>query len=265
MPVAAVIGASVVGAAGSAIAGSSAAGAQRDATAANTALQQQQMAENARQYDQNRADLAPYRNVGYQSLGTLANQMGVSGATNADGTANPYYDAGSSGSLAKNFTAADFQKDPGYDFRMSEGAKAVDNSAAARGGVLSGGALKAMARYGQDFASNEYGAAYNRFNNDQTTRFNRLSALAGTGQTATNSGIAAGNELQSQNQTGVNNIMSQNNASANATASQYAGIGNSIAQGANNVGSYYAMKNLYNPVSLSQDASYTIAKNPGIF
>lgn len=322
MPAAAIVGASVIGAGASIAAGSSAAGAQRDAAAQNAALQQQQIAENQRQYNQNRADLAPYRSVGTGALYQLSDLMGIkpaadtttisgtgSGATgygntastgqdwNAYLTANPDvmqgwqglstadkaqfptpqsyaqfhyntygqaegraapptttpgttagYNSGVAssdfGSLSKPFTLADFIKDPGYDFRQQEGQRGVEASAAARGGVLSGGALKALTKYNQDFASNEYGNAYNRYNQDQTTRFNRLSALAGTGQTATNSGIAAGNTLQDQNQTGINNIASNNNAAANATASQYAGIGNSVSGLANNVGNYFALNNL---------------------
>ena len=127
----------------------------------------------------------------------------------------------------------------------AEGAKAIDASAAARGGVLSGGALKAMQRYGQDFAANEYGAAYNRFNNDQTTRFNRLSAIAGTGQQATNAGIDAGNTYQTQRQNGVNNITIANQNAADATSSAYAGAGRAISGAANNIGGYFALKDLY--------------------
>ena len=66
------------------------------------------------------------------------------------------------------------QMDPGYGFRLSEGLKALDRQAAARGGLISGGALKAAQRYGQDVASQEFGNAYNR-----------LAGLAGVGQTAT--------------------------------------------------------------------------------
>lgn len=54
------------------------------------------------------------------------------------------------------------QMDPGYGFRLSEGLKALDRQAAARGGLISGGALKAAQRYGQDVASQEFGNAYNR-------------------------------------------------------------------------------------------------------
>lgn len=90
------------------------------------------------------------------------------------------------GSLAKNFSTEDFQTDPGYDFRLSEGQKAIDRSAAAKGGLLSGAAVKAAARYGQDFASNEYQNAYNRYNTNQTNLYNRLAGISGAGQTASN-------------------------------------------------------------------------------
>lgn len=54
------------------------------------------------------------------------------------------------------------QMDPGYGFRLSEGLKALERGAAARGGLISGNALRAAQRYGQDLASQEFGQAYNR-------------------------------------------------------------------------------------------------------
>lgn len=66
-------------------------------------------------------------------------------------------------SAFKDFTMSDFQEDPGYGFRLKEGLKAVDSQAAARGGLISGGALKASQRYGQDMASQEYQNAFNRY------------------------------------------------------------------------------------------------------
>jgi hypothetical protein len=54
------------------------------------------------------------------------------------------------------------QMDPGYGFRLGEGMKAMDRQAAARGGLISGGALKAAQRYGQEMGSQEFGNAYNR-------------------------------------------------------------------------------------------------------
>lgn len=52
--------------------------------------------------------------------------------------------------------------DPGYGFRLGEGLKALERSAAARGGLMSGATGKALQRYGQDVASQEFGNAYNR-------------------------------------------------------------------------------------------------------
>lgn len=57
-----------------------------------------------------------------------------------------------------------FQQDPGYQFRLNEGNKAINAAMSARGGANSGAALKELTRYGQDFASNEYQNAWNRQN-----------------------------------------------------------------------------------------------------
>jgi len=74
-----------------------------------------------------------------------------------------------------------FMTDPGYEFRRSEGMRALEGSAAARGGLLSGGFAKKAMRYGQDYASNEY-----------TNVYNRISNIAGLGQVSANqSGQAA--------------------------------------------------------------------------
>lgn len=52
------------------------------------------------------------------------------------------------------------QNSPGYQFRLGEGLKALERSAAARGTLLTGGTLKGLSRYGQEFASNEYDKRY---------------------------------------------------------------------------------------------------------
>jgi hypothetical protein len=84
------------------------------------------------------------------------------------------------------FSADKFQADPGYAFRLSEGMKALDRTAAARGGLLSGATLKGAQRYNQDLASQEYQNAYNRYNTDYNMRLGPLQTLAGYGQGATN-------------------------------------------------------------------------------
>lgn len=86
-----------------------------------------------------------------------------------------------------------FQTDPGYAFRLSEGQKALERSAAARGGLISGSALKAATRYGQDMGSQEYTNAFNRYQTERAAQLQPLQSLAGVGQTAANTlGQAAG-------------------------------------------------------------------------
>lgn len=93
----------------------------------------------------------------------------------------------------QKFGMDQFQQDPGYAFRLSEGQKALDRSAAARGGLISGGALKAAQRYGQDVGSQEYTNAFTRYGIERERMLNPLQSLAGVGQTATNTlGNAAG-------------------------------------------------------------------------
>jgi hypothetical protein len=131
--------------------------------------------------------------------------------------------------LTRNFTMADFQKDPGYDFRMQEGEKAIQRSAAARGGLQTGGTLRAITDYGQNFASNEYGKAYDRFTNDQTNRFNRLSSLAGLGQTANAAMGQAGQNYANQSgniaMEGANAQGAAGIAQANAYGNTLSGLG----------------------------------------
>ena len=116
--------------------------------------------------------------------------------------------------------------DPAYQFRLGEGMKALERSAAARGGLISGGALKAAQRYGQDYASQEFGNAYNR-----------LAGLAGIGQTATGAmSNAAGNYGVNQGQ----NYM----GAANARASGYLGGANALAGGLGQYMNYTQGQNL---------------------
>jgi hypothetical protein len=78
-----------------------------------------------------------------------------------------------------------FTQDPGYGFRLSEGMKALDRTAAARGGLLSGATLKGAQRYGQEMGSQEYMNAFNRYQTERNAQLNPLQSLAGVGQTAT--------------------------------------------------------------------------------
>lgn len=200
------------------------------------------------------------------------------GDLQADPVFNRLVDPQALAAAGSNFSNTNFERDPGYQFRMQQGNDQVQNSAAARGGLLSGAAMQAMQRFSQGFASNEFGqasdrfnnnrafvagqldnsstrfnndrgyaaanygnqqnlrnanrgfassqgdAAYNRYNNNTTQRFNRLSALAGAGQTATNNVNAAG-AANAQQQ----GALAQDTAQARSAAT--IGRANSINQG----------------------------------
>ena len=158
---------------------------------------------------------------------------------------------------AFSFTANDFQADPGYAFRLSEGQRGLDRQAAARGGLISGSALKAASRYGQDMASQEYGNAFNRaltqygtkvdtantgFNRALTgynadvarsdTGFNR--ALTGYNAAAANSDTLFNRAL-----TGYNADVARSDTGYNRLAS-LAGVGQTTSQQLNSLGGNYA-------------------------
>jgi hypothetical protein len=126
------------------------------------------------------------------------------------------------------FGMQQFQQDPGYAFRLSEGQKQLDRMAAIRGGQISGSSLKAAARFGQDMGSQEYSNAFNRYQTERNARLNPLQSLAGVGQTSTNQLGAAGQSMTS----GVGEALG---AGAQARASGYMGMANAIGGG---VGQY---------------------------
>jgi hypothetical protein len=132
------------------------------------------------------------------------------------------------GKYGRDFGMSDFQADPGYAFRLSEGMKALDRQAAARGGLMSGSALKAATRFGQDLGSQEYQNAFNRYQVNRSNQLTPLQSMAGMGQTT----------AQQLGQAGQNYATNAGNAYAAAGQAQAAGImgaANALSQG---VGQY---------------------------
>lgn len=154
------------------------------------------------------------------------------------------------GSLNQQFDASKMYEDPGYQFRMTEGQKGVENSAAARGGLLSGAALKAIQKYGQNYASGEYGNAYSRHTADQTNTYNRLAGMVNSGQGAANQvSNAAGQYGQ--------NVGNANAALGNAQSAGAIGQANAwtsaIGQGINGYQQNQLMSMIQRPNSGYQD------------
>jgi len=130
------------------------------------------------------------------------------------------------------FGMEQFQQDPGYGFRLREGIRALDRSAAARGGLLGGNQLRGVTQFGQDLASQEYTNAFNRYQAERQARLNPLQSLTGMGQTATNT---LSNEA---GQYGQN--MAQNAATmGNIRASGYMNTANALAGGLGTGLNYY--------------------------
>jgi len=117
-----------------------------------------------------------------------------------------------------------FQADPGYGFRLSEGMKALDRTAAARGGLLSGSTLKGAQRYGQEMGSQEYMNAFNRYQTERNAQLNPLQSLAGLGQTSTNALSGMAGQMGQNYATGYGNI-------GQAMATGYGNIGQARASG----------------------------------
>jgi hypothetical protein len=179
----------------------------------------------------------------------------------------PFYDAGTNALAlmqgrtnamppAFQFRPDQLTTDPGYGFRLSEGLKALERSAAARGGLLSGGTGKALTRYGQEAASQEYGNAFNRGLTEynalrarESEEYNRLAGLAGVGGTTAqqltsagqNYGTSAGNLLTGTASNIGNLMMNQGNTAANALLAS----GSAYQRSAGDIASLYAR--MYGP------------------
>jgi hypothetical protein len=167
--------------------------------------------------ERQRADQAPWLDAGKNALAQLT------AGTQAGGEFN------------RSFTMDDFQADPGYQFRLDQGTQAIERSAAARGGLLSGAAAKALTRYSQGVASDEFGNAFNRFTTEKTNGFNRLASLAGVGQTAANNigqaGQSAYGTIANAGQNASSQIQNNLTGAGNARASAYTGTANAINNG----------------------------------
>jgi len=155
------------------------------------------------------------------------------------GRQKPFYDVGVNAlpelvqaSKYTPFGLDQFQADPGYAFRLSEGQKALERSAAARGGLISGGALKAATRFGQEMGSQEYTNAFNRYQAERQARLGPLQSLTGMGQSTAQQLGAAG----AQNASAIGGY---GMAGANATAEGYMGAANARASGY--MGAYNAL------------------------
>jgi hypothetical protein len=230
----------VTGVAGAAIgssAASSAANTQADAAYEAAKLQAEASKYQADVqkdiYEQQKAVMAPYVAAGETGQNRLLEYLGIGGSTGAQ----DYGKYATAEFTPDQFLAG---QDPAYAFRMSEGLSALEKTAAARGGLLSGNAMQAAQTYGQGLASEEYQNAFNRY---QTTRTNTLSpyqSLQGVGEAAA-AGQAAnlsslGSNLANISQTSAAAQAGYNTSAANALAAGTVGSANAWSSALNSIG-----------------------------
>ena len=201
---------------GTAIAGSAIVGASASKSAADTQAAASRSAAKLqdKQFQQTREDQMPWLEAGRGALNKLI----------------PL-------SEYQKFGMDQFQADPGYAFRLSEGQKALDRQAAARGGLISGSALKAATRYGQEMGSQEYQNAFNRYQTERASQLAPLQSLAGIGQTtASNLGAQGANNAQAMG--------GYLTGAANAQAAGTVGMANAFGSGLGTYLNYQQGNNL---------------------
>lgn len=202
-------------------------GAAATMYSANKASSAQQSAAQSAQntqlqmYNQTRDDQAPYRQAGSTALSQLA-------AGTAPG-----------GQFTHQFGAADLKDglSPNYDFQLQQGMGALNNQNSVGGGLVGGNALKGISDYAQGSASNAYQNAFNNYNTNQSNIYNRLSNIAGLGQTSLGTTASAGNAT-------AGSVGSAQLASGAAQAAGYTAGGNAISGAGNSISSMYGLNNL---------------------
>ncbi len=175
-------------------------------------------------YQQTQRYLAPYRQAGQADLSTLQSEL-------------PFLTS------PIKMDQADLEQTPGYQFARTQGLKAVQNSAAARGLGESGAALKGAATFATGLADQTYQTQFNLENVNRSNAYNRLMGLVGAGQSA-----AAGTGAAAQ--TAGQGVAASQMAAGNAQAAAYNSLGSAGNTLANSlpVAAYAANRGLYGGV-----------------
>lgn len=194
----ALLGSAALGLAGNLFKGKTEADASKNAADAQTIaalgsldLQKQGLDFAKTQYKDARTDILPWMTAGKTALNQYQIEMGQKAG------------------------ASKFRTTPGYQFQVSEGTKGVVNNLAALGMKNSGSALKALTRFRTGLADQTY-----------DTYLNRLSGIAGTGQTATQNIGSLGAQATNAVQQGLQGMGQATQDAGAARASGYVGSAN---------------------------------------
>ncbi len=216
-------------------------------------MQQKALDENKRQFDTSQANLQPWLQTGQRALGSLESQLNSGAYNMPDYQAGTYdvgqaYDPGAAFGYDKfQFNPGDLQNDPGYQFQLQQGTRALDQGAAARGGALGGNQARALTQYGQGLGAQSYGDAYTRalqgYQTNYGTAFNNYSMNNTNRQNAYN--INQGNRQSAFNTNEANRLggyqqNQQNRQQQFGRYSQLAGLGQQSAGQLGQLGANFA-------------------------
>jgi len=173
----------------------------------------------------------PYREAGYSALGKIGEML-------------PQF--------TKTFTAADLNANlaPNYEFMRQQGLGATAQGA----NVASPGSNVDLAKtmFAENYAKSGYQDALNNYRNQQTDIFNRLSGIAGIGQTAQGSAQALGSQTASNiGQLGIGGASALGAGQINAANAMSGAAGN-----IGNAGFLYSMLNKPNAATSSVSGSW---------
>ena len=180
-------------------------------------------------YETSKGYYDPYYQTGTAASNRLAQLMGIGGNVGA----------ADYGSMMRDFSMADYQQDPGYQFRLQEGLKQLGRTSAARGGALSGATLKGTQGYAQNLASQEYGNAYQRYMDQMKNRYNMLAGQQGVGYQA---GGALSDLSTGYGANMANFAMGQGAIDAAKTAAKYGMYSDILGSATNALGAYMGGK-----------------------
>lgn len=170
-----------------------------------------------RVYNENKATLSPYVGTGTKATQSIEALLGLGGDTNA---ANSAFDA--------------YRGSTEYSSRFNEGQRAVTAALGGKGLLDSGAAQKALLKYGQTFASNEFGNYIGNLQAQQGVGLSAASAQAGIGQNYANA-VSNNNNVAANIQ--ANSAMANAGAVSGVLGSALSAYG--LSQG---VGSSYGQK-----------------------
>lgn len=291
-PIAALAGGSIVGGILQSRASGKAVDAQRDASEAG-------IAEQRRQFDRTAEMMEPWRETGENALNRLDNFTRGMGERNArfsrregdvadtfsgrlDGALGTYarrsneigsnyqHDLADARRGYNNIMGREFEADPGYQFRLDQGEKAINRGAAARGNVLSGATMQALGDFNSGLASQEYANFDVRRNRDATQRFDMKSGIADSlygarmGRQENLLQGRTGNAAATYDagMTGIGNAYGRRMDRGNALAS-LAGVGQTASQSLANAGASMAnnVSNLYGNIGQARAQGYQGSAN----